>query len=284
MIRLSQTSLTGSIPISICSLAPQPFISVDCENVECLCDACDCTTEPLSVTPPKVPPSQQTPLSNNSVPEYLSPSPSLSPMPSYPFAQYEANVGSCSPFKSIAHIKSAVQLSDSGSSQALLPFTFNWGDSRNFTTITIEKFGNIVLGEKVADCYQQINTATLIPISRPPTPYSGPIFLLSSSTSLVVSWEGVRGFDFNDEPYGVNFQTILFANGWIEMRWGEGIYSRNDRVVAALSDSCSNTFTYATEYPFLSRGTTNSGFWPTDQCRSFQPNGNGFYESNFTKT
>mmetsp|Transcript_8719 Transcript_8719/g.13447 ORF Transcript_8719/g.13447 Transcript_8719/m.13447 type:complete len:1175 (-) Transcript_8719:1036-4560(-) len=284
VIRLSQTSLTGSIPSSICSLTPQPSISVDCENVACLCHACGCTTEPLSVTPPKTPPSQQTPVSNNSVPEYLSPSPSLSPMPSYQFAQYEANVGSCFPFKSIAHIKSALQLSDSGSNQVLLPFTFKWGNSRNFTTITIEKYGNIVLGEKVADCYQQINAATLIQISRPPTAYKGPIFMLSSATSLVVSWEGVRGFDSSDAPYGVNFQTILFANGWIEMRWGEGIYSQNNKVLAALSDSCSNKFTYATEYPFLSGGTTDNGFWPTDQCRSFQPNGNGFNESNFMKT
>lgn len=40
-----------------------------------------------------------------------------------------------------------------------------------------------------------------------------------TGTSFVVSWEGISGRDGLEVGHG--FQVILYANGNVEMRWGE---------------------------------------------------------------
>lgn len=262
-LRLSSTRLSGSIPNTLCDNVPTPNIMVDCEQVACSCTSCRCSG---SENTPTVSPSSG-PVPSNIAEESLPPTVPI---------ELPKN-SSCSSFESISTTGSLVEGASNRVTSINLPFNFNWGGTKNFSYLEIDRFSGIFMGDdEIEECYQGIATNMLLIDFGPPRAYKGTIYSLETENSVTISWEGVQADDGSNDPYFMNFQAILYPNGNFELRWGEGAFASTYQILSGASDTCRNIRTGVTGDPFQF-GVIANGVYPTNQCRMFVPDGDGFY-------
>mmetsp|Transcript_21952 Transcript_21952/g.33315 ORF Transcript_21952/g.33315 Transcript_21952/m.33315 type:complete len:1276 (+) Transcript_21952:81-3908(+) len=257
------TGLSGSIPSSLCDNVPTPVIRVDCEKVSCSCLSCGCAGDQDIQT--------EMPTAEPCVQEFA---PTI-----LPTRFMLENHATCGTFETISESGSVLDFSDKGVTQIDLPFDFNWGGTMNFSHVEVDQLGTIKMGSVVKEkCYRAITPALFISRLGPPQAITGSLFFLTSESSSIISWEDMRPNDGSNDPYFVNFQIVLYASGEFELRWGEGAYADAYQMLSGAQDTCSEGLRIgATGDPFQF-GFIGDGKWPTDQCRLFMPNGEGFYE------
>lgn len=290
---ISDTGITGSIPQGMCTRVQDLFgdyytgfglgltFVVDCDNVACSC--CGCPTEMPSISPsaslfPTRAPSTSSPPSISPEPT-TNPSVSLEPSVSLSPTQGLA----CSNFTSIAFTGSLLGISglDDEAEVVDLPFSFLWRGAVNFTAVTVTTNGDIFLGNAMPNIdvtafdpipIEKNGRYTSIPriaVAQGDIGPSGSIVTAQLEDSFVISWENVFHFCY---PTGqpLSFQALLFENGKVELRWGEGRHaSFGMNFAAGLEDDPVDVIVPATGEPFDAFGLGVSSQWPRNQCRAF---------------
>mmetsp|Transcript_30306 Transcript_30306/g.46268 ORF Transcript_30306/g.46268 Transcript_30306/m.46268 type:complete len:1197 (+) Transcript_30306:126-3716(+) len=297
---LYTTDLDGSIPEELCNINPQPDLKVECENVVCHC--CGCPQFIPSGYPSFSPmPTQtlvQSPIQSSSfsVMPIKAPWPSTSPLvssnttsldtPSLPIGV--ATSGVCSAFTPISSRGSLLPY-DNGSAVVDLPFpfTFNVNGGEEYSNVTVLRDkGELRMGSDKNHlmCGRVIIAAQFLKDEmKAKVSYTGGSLFTAyddKERSFTVSWENVSfGAPSN---YNWNFQIVLFADGRIEVRWGDGIYPSIYQLLSLVAVPCQNHFFPMNAEPFLtskpskSNRLTEYGIWPSNQCALFSPKDEGY--------
>lgn len=193
----------------------------------------------------------------------------------------------CSPFSSIA--SNGTRLAISGQDDAILgvdlPFSFSWRGEVEYTRVTVATNGVLFPGVNNVDdgcCVPEPITIFgryLIPrisVAQTDIAPSGRLYTAHIDDAFIISWEGVFEFGMTRQN-ALNFQAVLFENGNVELRWGQG----NPVVghfAAGLEDEPAGVIVPATGFPFDgSLGAGVSTRWPQNQCRVFEVSNNGMY-------
>jgi len=269
-LQLNNPMITGSIPVSICNQGAD--VDVNCDRVKCACCGC-----PLTLAPSPSP-SQSTRPTTSLEPSSL-PSKSLAP-------SYEG----CQLFSSIAEDGTLLSYQDQryegGWTYVDLPFVFQWRGQSDHTHITVTSNGVIWVGitKKAGGCsanpvelgngYQEDKRIAVAQEWLDAS--SGSIYVKAVGNAFVVSWEDVH-HSKGPARYGLNFQAVLFRDGRVELRWGEGNPPSDRSVAAGIEEDEASVAVPASGGPFDDGGVTAPGTWPTGQCRAFEPDGIGGY-------
>lgn len=170
-----------------------------------------------------------------------------------------------------------------------LPFSFNWRGEAEYTAVTVTLNGDIFLGNEVPydqtyfdpqplESWGQHSIARIAAAQSDIGPSGSIITAQIGDDAFIISWENVFQFCETSEN-AVNFQALLFKNGNVELRWGEGnpVYSA---FAAGLEDDAAGVIVPATGGPFDSSigGAGVSSQWPVNQCRSFVVSNGGYIE------
>lgn len=264
-LSIASTNLSGSIPSSLCANFATANIRVDCSKVSCSCPLCGCSQ--VENSPSFEPTAWQV---DNEDAQELAPSIAPTDLP---------QSSACSLFESIS--SDGLALDTTNDAHIELQFNFTWGGSMNFDHVDIDKFNSINFGrsDEKGACYQALAPSMFLINFGLPQAFKGPVYFLSSEASAIFSWENVQADDGSNDPYFLNFQTEIYADGSFEFRWGEGAYANQYQVLSGFTDTCNNYRSGVTGYPF-EFGIIATGVWPTNQCRLVLPDGDGFYVEN----
>lgn len=226
------------------------------------------------------------PTSSPSFSEY--PSANTSPVSENPISAFPtvADGRYCFAFTSISSYGSPLSAFDEDDRKVLeLPFSFNFRLAEtNYTAVTIDrKAGSIIMGtENLDDCLAGVMGGRLYQDGRPADSFVGDVYthyhVDENFTALVISWEG----DYFSTGYNVNFQTVLYPEGDIEIRWGAGVYPPTYSMISSVCNACLNHFVSPQWYPFTNVlgpvTTTDGGVWPSNQCALYLPDDEDGYE------
>lgn len=176
----------------------------------------------------------------------------------------------------------------------LLPFPFKWrGLELEYSAVTVSPNGAIFLGDPM-DCqpwcqHHIVECCEAFPIgdlsgSRIPRialaqqTLEGSAYVVTIGDAFVISFEGVA---FYQQGKGdLNFQVALYADGRVELRWGEGSLTGSSSIASGLEDF--DLAVPTTGGPFEAAGVaTLEGGWPTNQCLMFVPAADGNYTEFF---
>lgn len=210
-----------------------------------------------------------------------------------------------SPYQPIATLgdELAIAQFDDDVQTILLPFAFPWLTGASIRAITVTTNGQLNLDDNrdsgccdpvpVSADFADTNVAERIAVAQSDLDpsVSGSIWYLVKPASVIISYEGVRFFsstsaaddiyydytddtyyddeNADDEPTGpgiINAQVELFADGAIEIRYGEGDMAGNEMASGVQSLS------QGIYLPFERRGDFTDGVtasWPTNQGARF---------------
>lgn len=274
-LNLWSLTVGGSLPSELCMLDPQPAILLDCAEVVCTC--CGCPEYNPSNTPTASPFPTITPSPSrvhSSIPSYQ---PTSSHAPSTPSTMHFEDY-SCFPFTPISSSGNLLTSYDEeGEKLVTLPFSFDFNnEGKNYTTMMVGQSGRIRMGNDSKSCFSAAIIAARSFTIQHGKDFSGPIYTLYMNDSFVISWEGVIPLGGSEGNHVVNFQVVLYANGKIEFRWGDGTYPVTHRPLATIANTCTQTYANPSGYPFVvPYGPVmfpEYGEWPENQCRLFEPN------------
>ena len=90
--------------------------------------------------------------------------------------------------------------------------------------------------------------------------------------AFIISWEDVQIYGVvadENNGGGLNFQVLLYANGNMEMRWGEGS-TGGILLASGVEDDAANVTAPVTGLPYNRTDQPGvSDEWPQNQCRLF---------------
>jgi hypothetical protein len=240
------TDITGTVPPELC-ISEEEFtlggaqsfsVVIDVTCGFAICDCCFCSTSsPPAATPSESVASSEAP-STSAAPSYthvptVVPTTSLKPSSS----ASPSDAPNCLPFSSIVSFGSQLGISeeDEGIELVALPFLFDWrgtGDN-GYNNVVVVSNGVVYLG---TDTYFSTGCCEAFPIAADDIQavpriavaqgdwnpaLTGAIYTAMVGEAFVISWEGVPEYaGISELPF--NFQVALYANGVIELRWGEG--------------------------------------------------------------
>lgn len=282
------TEITGSIPEGFCRRIQDLYeqwghsvvglgATVDCNNVVCSC--CGCPTPMPSVSPsstfnPTRMPSTSAEPSGSFEPTIV---PSLTIEPSASLLPSRLHV-SCSNFSSIAHV--GAPLGISGKDE-------HWRGQVAYSAVAVTTNGVVFPGGDVFDdgCCDPEPIAPAgryeiprIAVAHSDLGSSGYIYTAHVDDAFIISWERVTQF-WEVPQIPLDFQVLLFENGNIEMRWGEG-NAAYGVFAAGLEDDPAGMVVASTGAPFddLEPGSGIFSRWPGNQCRAFAVSSPGYIE------
>lgn len=278
-VDITNTEITGSIPNELCS-GSRTF-NVDCDKV--VCDCCsNCPGSSPTGQPSKIDVPIKTP-TTSAAPSTFSPVPSIFEEPA-----------ACSPFSPIAldGTRLSIPNEENGTVLVELPFEFPWqcGCGLPFKQVRVTNNGVLFLLYSFdsthpftafpfpIDTYTPFEARIAVAQTHLDATTGGSVYTAQVDDAyMVVSWEGVP-FIGDGPENGLNFQVVLYANGDVEMRWGEGtpkgLPSFPFRIAAGLDGILGTVFNFAgtpvTGSPFDGLSGLSDD-WPLHQCRMFVP-------------
>mmetsp|Transcript_21059 Transcript_21059/g.31797 ORF Transcript_21059/g.31797 Transcript_21059/m.31797 type:complete len:346 (+) Transcript_21059:1008-2045(+) len=275
LLNLWALPISGSVSDSLCNLIPKPTILVDCPEVVCTC--CNCPEYSPSAYPTLSPFPTITPSPSDVHSFYPSQEPSVSNLPSFPSeVLLVSNEGICSPYRSISSFGTLMTtFNEEGECLVSLPFPLKFSnEGKNYTKILIGKSGRIIMEDDTPSCFYAIVPALSF-TKRRGKDFTGPIYTFSAYDSFIISWEGAIPLEGDEGNHVVNFQTVLYATGQIEFRWGDGTFPVTHRVLSTVANTCAQKYANPSGDPFsVLYGPMifpEFGEWPGNQCRLFQP-------------
>lgn len=282
------TLLVGSIPKVMCSNSSVSHIRVNCRSV--VCDCCGCPAFSSTLSPSLSPSSYPIPTTTITSKAPTSPVPSkTSNIDTFPAQSSVTTSGPCSNF---IRLSSHGTLLPSATGRVLpviklpFPFTFNTNGGEVYSNITVvAHLGAVSMGDEGTNtmCSRSIAAGSLLKNGiRPTIGLTGTVYTAydAEEESFLISWEDVSTADFEESSYSMNFQIVLFSDGRIEMRWGEGIYPSLYELIAIVATPCLGEFYPIDVEPFVNKVgpamATDQGFWPSNQCAIFSPKDYGY--------
>jgi len=169
--------------------------------------------------------------------------------------------------------------SESAYFSATIPFGFFWAfDQITYSDIRVYDDGLIDISP--GSCRRQIIVAKLFTFDGSAGSYEGSVYAAAVGPDLfVISWENV--IPQGDPTMKTSYEILLFSDGRVHLRWGEGAYPNTHRLGASLIHECGDKYkgvAYPMGDPFVTGGFfTEYGVWPTNQCRAFLPNKYGYF-------
>ena len=171
-----------------------------------------------------------------------------------------------------------------------LPFLFGWRGDVGYVEVTISANGEFFAGHQPSNngcCeafpielggyYVSVPRIAVAQTHLNPVNGGGGVYTAEVDGAFVISWEGVS---LIDEPFqqGLNFQAVLYPEGNIEMRWGDGNpQSEVFAIAGGLEEDGMNMIVPVTGAPFDGTGGVSRS-WPQNQCRLFEvtPDNRGY--------